>query len=135
MTDLSAFGDLELSRLFRFVLRAKWDPPIDEKAFTPEVNRLIDLIRSEMEGRPESKLRKSVLYPFGQPIDRQNLVGMIRAAYGEQASVMSRFSLQQVVDIGIYPYVLDEAGLKMVAVEAEAMGWPDPSLEPAEKDN
>jgi len=80
-------------------------------------------------------MKQSVLYSFGRSIDLYNVALMIQAAHHERLKGAGRFSLRQVVEFGIYPSVLDEAGLRMVAEEAEAMGWPDPPPESSGKDH
>lgn len=134
MTDLRDFSDAKLARLFRFVMRAKWDPPIDEKAFTPEANALLDHIGQLFRDRPESLVRKSVVGTFGLPIDRINLGMMIVGARHEWLGREKTISLRAAIEIGIHPYVLDEEGVSMVESQADFIGWPDPAASVSEVD-
>jgi hypothetical protein len=42
MANFDGYSIEELSRLARFIVRVKFDPPIDEKCFIDEPNRLLD---------------------------------------------------------------------------------------------
>ena len=125
MANLDGYSIEELSRLARFIVRVKFDPPIDEKCFIAEPNRLLDGIRQAAEPFPDSLFRISVLSLFGRPIDMGNLGLVIAGAHQTYLGTETRrtVSLRALVETCIYPYVLDEKGWDHVFREAEVMGW------------
>jgi hypothetical protein len=125
MANFDGYSIEELSRLARFIVRVKFDPPIDEKCFIDEPNRLLDGIRRAAEAFPESLFRTSVLGLFGKSIDMGDLGLVIAGAHQTFLGTETRrtVSLRALVETCIYPYVLDEQGRDYVCREAEVTGW------------
>lgn len=115
MQTLDQLGATELFRLFRWCLRAKFDPPIDEKAFTPEANSLIDDLRDRILNRfPDSREAGYMAGYFRRPLDPKNLKALIESAVHEWRLCRSVIGFRDLVAVGVYPFVLDAAGLTEV---------------------
>ena len=89
------------------------------------INRLLDAIRDAAERLDDPRKDMIVLGCFrGSAMDQHNLRTVIEAARHEYQFCRGHISFRDLVETGIYPFVLDESGFSEVAKAAESMERP-----------